>query len=63
VYLTDHIKRDPETGDSAHRTIFPDEGPFSGKAWLVSTSRMGARDARTSEVESWDDIYTPEGGS
>lgn len=61
-YQRGHIKRDPETSASATRTRFPDEEPFAGKAWLVATTDAGARDAHTSEVAAWDDVYTPEGG-
>ena len=55
-YLPTHIKRNPETGASAWRTYFP-EGPM---AWYVS-ERVRPRFAPTSDVDSWDDLYTPPG--
>ena len=59
--LQGHVKRDPATGNVALRTIFPDDDPgLSNMAWLVSTPNVGARHAKTSEVEDWEDLYIPE---
>lgn len=59
VYYAGHIKRDPETGAAALRTIFPEDQGVSmaNMAWLISTANVGARHAPTSEVENWDDLY------
>lgn len=59
MYYTGHIKRDPESGASALRTIFPeDQGPqLANMAWLVGTPNTGARHAPTSEVDGWDDLF------
>jgi hypothetical protein len=63
--LEGHVKRDPETGCVAIRTIFPeDQGPqLANMAWLVATPNQGARHATTAEVEGWDDLYEPNAGS
>lgn len=60
-FETGHIKRNTETGEVALRTIFPeDQGPqMANMAWLVATNNTGARNAPTSEVTSWEDLYTP----
>jgi len=61
-YAEGHIKRDPATGASAIRTVFPDDEStpqLAAMTWLVATTNVGARHARTSEVEAWDDLYVP----
>jgi len=59
-YLKGHVKRDPATAAVAVRTIFPDDdGPLASMTWLIATPNAGARQARTAEVDSWTDIYTP----
>ena len=59
---TGHIKRNPQTGEVAIRTEFPEDiEQLKGMAWLVATTNVGARNAFTSEVESWDDLYAPGG--
>lgn len=58
-YQTGHIKRDPATGAVAIRTSFPEVGDLSIHAWLVATKSVGAHTKITSEVEAWDDLYTP----
>lgn len=62
VYLAGHVKHNPETGEVALRTIFPeDQGPqMANMAWLIATKNVGARNAPTSEVGSWADVYTPD---
>lgn len=61
TYLAGHVKRDPTSGAVAVRTVFPEDDPIlSGQAWLLATTARGAHFARTSDVESWDDLYTPE---
>lgn len=63
-YKPGHIKRDPVTGASATRTIFPDsDNPGAAvQGWGIFTLNMGPRYAKTSEVESWDDEFTPPEG-
>lgn len=58
-YPTYAAKRDPATGNIAMRTKFP-EDQFPQLAWLVVTDGA-CNPARTSEVESWDDLpdWTP----
>ena len=63
TYQPGHIKRDPETSSCALRTAFPDEGAMARMAWLVSSTTLGARNAATSEVLTWQDVYTPKDGS
>jgi hypothetical protein len=57
-YQEGHIKRNPETLESATRTHFPQDD-FPGLSWLVCSTKVGPRNAPTSEVESWEDVYTP----
>lgn len=61
VYLTGHIKHNAETDEVALRTIFPeDQGPqMANMAWLIATKNVGARNAPTTEVSGWADLYTP----
>lgn len=55
-----HVKRNPGTGEVALRTTFDESIPqLAAMAWLVSTPSIGARNATTSEVEEWDDLYEP----
>ena len=65
MFLAGHIKRNPDGGEVAVRTIFPeDQGPqLAGLAWLVASPNIGARNAATGEVAGWADLYTPEEGS
>lgn len=59
-YAEGHIKRNPNTGAVAVRTQFPEDiEQLAGMAWLVATTNLGAKNAATGDVESWDDIYTP----
>lgn len=60
-YAEGHVKRNPETGEVALRTIFPEnQGPqLASMAWLVSTLNVGARSAKTEDVEGWDDLFPP----
>jgi len=57
TYLPGHVKRNPDGSAVAVRTSFPEEDPFLGMTWLVATTSIGARNASTADVESWDDIY------
>lgn len=59
-YLAGHVKRNPDTGEVALRTTFAEEGQFAFLAWLIATPTIGARNARSTEVEGWDDLHTPE---
>ena len=59
-YTQGHVKRDPATGSVAIRTQFDDTvEQLAAMAWLIATSNIGARNATTGQVESWDDLYTP----
>ena len=60
TYQINHVKRDPDTGAVAIRTIFPDEAPTDSMAWLVASNNIGARNARTIDVDGWPDLYIPE---
>ena len=53
-----HVKHNPATNEVAIRTAF-DETQFPGMVWLVSSTNMGARNARQDEVDAWADLYTP----
>lgn len=57
THLPGHVKRNPDGSAVAIRTVFPEEEPFLGMTWLVATISIGAKNATTAEVESWDDIY------
>lgn len=65
TYATGHVKRNPATNEVAVRTIFdPEDGPqFAAAAWLIASTGSGPRSAKTEDVESWDDVYTPTEGS
>jgi len=59
-YHQGHIKRNAETAEVALRTSFDESVPqLAGMAWLIATMNVGARNATTAEVESWDDLYEP----
>lgn len=60
MYLTGHIKRDPGTGAVAIRTRFSDDPRLAKLAWSVTDTHEGVRNAPTTEVEGWDDLYVPE---
>ena len=61
TYQAGHIKRNTDTGEVAIRTIFPEDqgGQMAAMAWLVATTNVGARNAKTEDVAAWDDLYTP----
>ena len=60
TYTLGHVKRDPATNAVAVRTHFDESNPqLAPMAWLVATVNVGPRHAPTSEVDGWDDIYTP----
>lgn len=61
TYESGSVKHNPETGEVALRTIFPeDQGPqLANMAWLVATKNMGARNASSETVEGWDDLFVP----
>lgn len=57
---TGAIKRDPATGSVAIRTHFDEANPqLAPMAWLVGSITMGSRQAPSTEVADWEDIYTP----
>lgn len=59
MYQANHVKRNPENGDIAIRTIFSGSGtPQSSRMeWLVASSVTGPHHTSTVEVEDWDDLY------
>lgn len=61
-YHATHVKRNPENGEVAIRTIFPrgDTPQVALMEWLVSSSITGPRNTWTAEVEDWDDLYVSE---
>lgn len=59
VYQAGHVKRDPETGTVAVRTVFPDDENFAGMQWLTATTGRGAHNKATADVEGWDDLFVP----
>lgn len=65
-YRQGHVKHNPDTGEVALRTVFDDD-PTNPQmmrlAWLVSHPTVGARNARTDEIESWPDLFVPQEGS
>lgn len=59
-YETLHVKRDPESGAVAIRTIQPDDPKaVVPQAWLMATPHFGAHNKSTADVEGWDDLYVP----
>jgi hypothetical protein len=59
-FAAGHVKRNPTTGEVAVRTHFSDDTPeVAHMAWLVATLNIGARTARTSDVQAWEDLYIP----
>lgn len=61
TYYPGHVKRDPETGRIAIRTIFSDTDPdIRERAWLGSTTYRGSFFANPEMVEGWDDLYVPD---
>lgn len=62
-YLTNDVKRDPETGQIALRTIFSEETQQPGTGapgylnWLIATPNRGALNAFPADVASWDDLF------
>ena len=63
-YATGHVKRNPDSGEIAFRTSFSEDMPsFENLAWIICTTTWGARNAKTAEVDAWDDLYIPQEGS
>lgn len=61
-YVLGHVKRDPMTGSVAVRTVYPESDVIlAQRAWSVATPHEGTRQAPTSDVEDWDDLYNPTG--
>lgn len=64
TYLAGHVKRDPETGAVAIRTVYDETIPqLARKAWQVATPNIGGLSRFTADVEDWDDLYIPQEGS
>ena len=61
-YDKGHIKRDPDTGAVAIRTMFPEnQGQhLANMAWLIATPNMRARHSVTADIEACDDLHVPE---
>lgn len=63
-YATGHVKRDPDTGAIAVRTVYDENVPqLARRAWQIATPNIGSRGGFTADVEGWDDLYVPEEGS
>lgn len=64
TYVAGHVKHNAETNEVAIRTIFPEDagGQMASMTWLICTTNMGARNAKTDEVVNWDDLYVPPPG-
>jgi hypothetical protein len=59
-YQTGHVKHDPDSGAVAIRTVLPEDNPqLAGRAWLIATAGSGVRTGPTTEVDEWDDLFTP----
>lgn len=61
TYAPGHLKRNPETGEVALRTIFSEDqgGLMANRTWLLCSPSMGARNAKTVDVESWPTLFDP----
>lgn len=60
AYEIGHVKRNPEDGSIAIRTYFDESNPqLAPMAWRIATTSRGSRPAPTTEVDTWDDLYTP----
>jgi hypothetical protein len=62
VYATGHVKHNALTGETATRTDFSEDSPaLASRAWLIAAPRppIGPRWSGTTEVDDWDDIFTP----
>lgn len=61
MYSAGHVKRNPETGAIAVRTVYDETQPqLARRAWQISTTNTGGRGVPTSDVEDWDDLFIPE---
>lgn len=61
MYSVGHVKRNPETGAIAVRTIHDETVPqLARRAWQIASTTVGSRGAFTSEVEDWDDLFIPD---
>lgn len=60
-YLPGHLKRNPETGEVAVRTVFDESqgGLMATMSWLIASTDSGARNAKTADVEAWPDLFIP----
>ncbi len=56
IYISGHVKRNPDNGTVAVRTGFP-EDDYPDMAWLAATVNTGAKTLRTSDVEDWEDLF------
>lgn len=60
-YVAGHVKRNPETGEVAVRTVFPTDNPRLARLeWVIASTNIGARNAYGDEVAGWDDLFVPE---
>ena len=64
AYRKGHIRRNPDTGEIAIRTMFPEDqgSTLANLAWIISSADNGARHSKTPEVEEdgWEDFWVPE---
>lgn len=58
-YTVGHIKHNAEQNLVALRTIFSEDVLINNQAWIIATPNQGAFFMRTSDVESWPDLYVP----
>lgn len=63
TYRAGHVKHNPDANEIALRTVFEDDqsNPQMARlAWLVANPTIGARNAFTSEVDAWADLFVPD---
>ncbi|MCW1957525.1 MAG: cadherin-like domain-containing protein [Mycobacterium sp.] len=62
-YVTGDVRRDPETGRIALRTVFPPEQAQPGTGnpgylnWLIASPNAGALIGFPADVQNWDNLY------
>ena len=62
TFVQGHVKRNPDNGDVAVRTQYPEgiSPEMDAMAWMITTASRGPRMAGTDEVQTWVDVYVPE---
>lgn len=58
TYSQGHVKRNPDTGEVAVRTQYPEglSSQMDAMAWCVASPTTGPRSASTDEVGVWTDL-------